>query len=93
MKIVRGSTEYLLVDIVDKLFSITDLAPLAPKFDVEAPDGTNKLTAQTASATGMRLSCLVNTNTWDLGEYKLFVTFTLAPEIPRLGPFYFTVVG
>ncbi len=44
------------------------------------------------------VKCLIDTDTtgptadlWDGGEYRLYIDFTTTPEMPRLGPYTFTV--
>lgn len=95
IRIPKGSKEFLVVDVEDKLNQLTDLTGTNPTYDVKLRDATsNILTAQTAAIGPgvMQLECLIDTGTWVVGTYDLFVTFNNAPEVPRIGPFEFEVV-
>jgi hypothetical protein len=101
--VAQGTKENLQVIITDREGSITSLSGSGPKFDVmDSLDafkyGTSPGTyagAASATAAGMVISCIVDTNnggTWAEGEYRLFVWFTIGSEIIRKGPFFFDVI-
>jgi hypothetical protein len=101
--VAQGTKETFQVLIVDREATVTSLAASVPKFDVmDSLDvfkyGTSPGTyagAQAATAAGMVISCLVDTNnggTWAEGEYRLFVWFTISSEVIRKGPYFFDVV-
>lgn len=90
-KVTKGSTEYLVVDVTDRLGQITTLVGTLPKYDVMNSAGTLVMNQATAIAEGMKLKCLVNTSAWAEDKYRLFINFANSPEAPKLGPFYFKV--
>lgn len=97
----QSTKENFQVIITDREGSVTSLATAGPKFDVmdsldafKYGNGTYA-GASSATAVGMVISCIVDTNNggvWDEGEYRLFVWFTVGSEIIRKGPFFFDVV-
>lgn len=99
--LTQGTKEYINVDVVDALGGIATLDGTTPKFDIigPSPSSTSKYTQQAALNTVMKLKCLVDTSAghpnglWTTGTYKLYVNFTTAPELPRLGPFEIEVVA
>ena len=98
--LTRGTKEILPVDVDDSTDQATSLvSATSVRFDVKSEAGTPFYTNQAASATGMRISCLVDTSaahpsgTWPVGHYELYVEFTLATESVRLGPIDIYVVG
>lgn len=89
-----GTKEYLLVDITDLLNNLATLDGTTPKYDVKDQGGAFKYTQATATNVVMRLYCIIDTmvgGAWAAGTYRLYINFTTAPELPRLGPFTFTV--
>lgn len=94
--IVKGSKEYIKVEVIDNSDTpITSLSGATPKYDTTEEDLTAVQTNQTPSVSGMFLYCLVDGTLagYVIGEkYLLFPYFTLAPEIPRLGPIDFFIV-
>lgn len=97
IRVPLGTKEFLVVDVEDKLNQITDLTGTNPTFDVKLRDadpGDYVVEGQAASIgpAPMQLECLIDTATWVVSTYDLFVTFTNAPEAPRIGPFEFEVV-
>lgn len=101
--VTQGTKENFQVIITDREGSITTLASSTPKFDVIDFNGNYKYgvspgtyaNAQAATATLMVINCLVDTTfggEWAVGEYRLFVWFTVGSEVVRKGPFYFDVV-
>lgn len=87
-----GSTEYLVVDVTDRLDSITDLTGFTITFDVIPESGGDNLyIAEPATGEGMLIRCLVDTTDWIPGHYLLYTNLDLGVEKPRLGPFDFRV--
>jgi hypothetical protein len=101
--IAPGSKEYLVLKMIDVLPSpdaLTTMVGTAPTFDVIRADEAETviLASQSASiATGdpMLVLCLIDAQIPAIfpaeGDYNLFLEFTNAPEVPRLGPFRFRV--
>lgn len=99
--VTQGTKETMQVIITDREGIITSLAASVPKFDVmdsgdafKYGDGTYA-GAQSATASTMTISCLVDTafgGVWAEGEYRLFVWFVVSAETIRKGPFFFDVL-
>lgn len=99
--IPKGSKEHVRVELADASGAVTDLSGASPKFDVQEPDGSyaqgdgTYANAVAASASGLIITCLVDTTDADYvvgSEYKLYVWFSVGSEIPRKGPYPFLVV-
>jgi hypothetical protein len=89
-----GTKETVHVDFEDTTGLITSLAGSGPTFTVKDAADVNKVTDAGATASGMRISCLVDTNVggvWAEGEYRLFVKFTVGAEVIVKGPYYFII--
>jgi|SRR5215472_1678406 len=95
ISIPRGTIENIIVDVKDSLGVLTDLAPTGVKYDIRKEDTTTWIVQnQTATVSGMRVYCLVDTTLTAYGTsgtYELFIDFNNLPEKPRLGPFDFDV--
>ena len=105
--ITQGSDEFLIVVLDDLLDNVNDLASSSPFYTVYRDDihGQVMINNLTAQANGMKLYCLVDTTSgsglttptvpvngwWAADTYQLYVKFTVAPEVPRIGPFTFQV--
>lgn len=93
--IAKGTKENIHVDIDDTTDVVTDLSSSGPTFDVIDSNDTFKVTASGATASGMRITVLLDTTVggvWAEGDYRLFVKFTVSSQIIRKGPFYFTII-
>jgi len=93
--ISKGSKENIRVTMTDRSGTVTDLTGSGPTFDVLDAADVFKVTAGSASASGLIISVLLDTTVggvWAEGEYRLFVKFTVGSEVVRKGPFFFTVV-
>lgn len=91
-----GTKEYLILDVTDALGQLATLDGTTPKYDVKDVANAFKYTQATATNVVMRVYCMIDTmqgGAWAAGEYRLYINFTTAPELPRLGPFTFTVDG
>lgn len=90
VRLVKGTKQYIPVDIADRTELITDLTGSSPTFSVENDLAVAFYTNQAATAAGMRISCLVDTSAahpsglWPVGHYKMFVKFTSGSQIPVL---------
>jgi len=100
--LTRGTKEILPVDVDDSTDQVTTLvSATAIQFDVKLADTpfTAQYSNQAATATGMRISCLVDTSAahpnglWPEGHYELYIEFTLGTEGVRLGPIDIYVIG
>lgn len=93
--VAKGSKENVHVDLTDRSGLVTDLSGSGPTFDVIDSNDVFKVTAGSASASGMRITVLLDTTVggvWAEGEYRLFVKFTVGSEIVRKGPYFFLIV-
>ena len=90
-KIVVGSAEPLLINLTDQLSLITDAADMTPTFVVYDDAGTVTQTSSAASATGMQLSCVIDTTvgTWTSARYAVYVTLQGVDGPIVKGPYYF----
>ena len=90
--IAYKTKEIIIVNVTDDTLVVTDISGLLPKFDFINDANTAIYNAATATATGLAISCLVDTSATGpsgilpVGHYRLFVSFTVGSEIPRLGP-------
>lgn len=90
--LAKGTKEIVRVDVTDDTGVVTDISGLLPKFDFINAANTFIYTLATATASGMTISCLLDTSATGpsallpVGHYRLFVSFTVGTEIPRLGP-------
>jgi hypothetical protein len=98
--ITRGTKEILPIDVDDSTDQVTSLVGATGlQFDVKNDAAVSFYSNQAASATDMRISCLVDTSAahpnglWAEGHYEMYVEFTLASESPRLGPIDIYVIG
>jgi hypothetical protein len=90
----QGTKEYLIVDLTDLLGTVVTLDGLGTTYDVKDINGNLKYAAALAVTTAMRARCMIDTEqggTWQAGNYRLYLEFNAAPELPRIGPFTFTV--
>ena len=81
--------------MTDRSGTITDLASSGPTFDVIDSADVFKVTAGSASASGLIITVNLDTTaggTWAEGEYRLFVKFSVGAEVVRKGPFFFTII-
>jgi hypothetical protein len=92
-----GTIEYLLVRLGDHLEFIENIGPLNPMFTIYDPEDTimqGPVAADVDAATPMTARCNVDTSTggnWPSNRYRLFLSFSAAPEFPILGPVIFRV--
>lgn len=86
-RIVNGSKELVVVDLVDVTGVVTDLAAASPEYMVRRADDDSEVVPLTAcTAANMRVSVLIDTvaDSYDEGLHYLYVSFTLGIETPLL---------
>jgi hypothetical protein len=96
IRVALGTKEYISVDVTDITGVTTTLVGTTPQFDVLDAAGAALISNQAATATLMNLLCLCdfsNTGTFPIGDYRLFIEFTVGAEAPRLGPFNIQIVS
>lgn len=91
MTINKGSVETILVQVRDEQVLLFDL-PEPTRYDILDADGADVTLAQVATTEGLEAACLVDTSDMEMGDYELFLYFTVGAETPRLGPHKFRVV-
>jgi hypothetical protein len=92
--VTKGTKENVRVTYEDRSGLVTTLVGSAPTFDVIDSAEVYKVTAASASASGMIITLLLDTTaggTWAEGEYRLFVKFTVGSQVIRKGPYFFTI--
>lgn len=90
----RGTKEYIVVNVDDQLDNLLTLDATSPEYRVLDDAGADQIAWTAAVIQVMKLFCMIDTQAptlWDGGEYRLYVRFTTAPELPWLGPFPFDV--
>lgn len=93
--VTKGTKENVRVTYEDRSGLIATLAGSGPTFDVLDAADAAKVTAGSASASGMVITLLLDTTVggvWAEGEYRLFVQFTVGAQVIRKGPYFFTIV-
>lgn len=92
IKLTKGTIEYIVVNVKDRLSHLITLDGSDPTFDVKKR-GAEDLEVENEDAIneGMNVLCLVDTTDLDVDIYELFVSFENFPEQPKLGPFAFEV--
>jgi hypothetical protein len=96
IRVALGTKENIAVDVTDITGGTTSLSGTSPNFDVLNAAGTALISAVAATASVMTLLCLcdfTNTTTFPIGDYRLFVKFTVGTEVPRLGPVNIQIVS
>lgn len=96
VNLTRGTKQYVTAAITDESGTVTDLAAATGvQFDVLDDASAPKYNNQAATAAGMTIRMLIDTNAgglWAAGHYRVFPEFTLGSEAVRLGPFDLYVV-
>lgn len=93
--VAKGSKENVHIDFVDRSDTVVTLAASGPTFDVIDSGDVFKATAVAATASGLRITVLLDTTlggVWAEGEYRLFVKFTVGSQVIRKGPYYFQII-
>jgi hypothetical protein len=96
-QLTQGTVEYLILEVEDRLNNLATLDGKGGVYSVFSDSGTPMYDEEDIQAQGLKAFCLINTSAthpqglWPEGEYKIYLRFTLNPEIPRLGPYSFMV--
>lgn len=93
--LAKGTKETIFVEMDDRSDVVTDLSGSGPTFDVIDSADVFKVTAGSATATGLIIKVPLDSTaggTWAEGEYRLFVKFTVGTDVIRKGPLYFQIV-
>lgn len=90
MKINQGSIETMIVDVVDVLDQLTVL-PAGARYDIFDTDGNSEQANLVPTINGMTALCVIDSTGLAIDDYDLYLTFTSAPDTPRLGPYRFRV--
>ena len=93
--LAKGTKENIRITYVDRSELITDLSGSGPTFDVIDSLEVFKVTAGSATASGLTITVNLDTTVggvWAEGDYRLFTKFTVGSEVIRKGPYYFTIV-
>jgi len=93
-QLANGTKEFIVVDLKDLTGTITDLSTYLPKFSTKKADGTAVVTLASATASLMRVNCLIDTVgvVYTVGLHKLYVSFTIGSEVPLIFASDFQVV-
>lgn len=97
---VKGTKEYYVVDLTDRLTQVDDLPSDTSAWKYSTYDNTGAIIDSALNGvpqSPMRLLCLIDTaNVLYVSgqtDYRLFVTITIGPETPKLGPFKFDIIA
>lgn len=90
--IPSGSKEHIIVNVVDRTKSLTDLSGATPTFKtIGVDDDATFDNWGPTTVIGMNVYCLFDSAGRPIQEYDLFVRFNNAPEVPIIGPYRFKV--
>jgi len=90
-KLTKGTIEFLVLPITDTQGNLTNIGAATYDLYTGDDDATVVVSGVSCVVDGMKILPLIDTTTLAEGPYDLFVTFSAAPETPRLGPFRFRV--
>jgi hypothetical protein len=93
-QLVPGTKENIRVTVRDNAGTVSDLTGSGPTFTVKDSAGANKVTAASATASGLVITVPLDTTVggvWAEDEYRLFVKYTVGSEVIEKGPFYFVL--
>lgn len=91
--LTRGTIEYVPIKVMDALQNITTLDGTGLTHDLYRADEAETViyTGRPTANDGMIALPLIDTTIFaddtEEGDYNIFLNFTSAPELPRLGPF------
>jgi hypothetical protein len=93
IRLTKGTKEIVPVTVYDATGTVTDLSGASPKFDLLKDDNSTVYLNQTATASGMRIDCLIDISAGGPSgliaaetHLRLFVEFVIGSEAPRQGP-------
>ena len=92
----KGTKEYIRVPVKDATAQLSDLSATGLRYDIKRDSDDVKVVDNVLGTNqGMTALCLLDTvttpTTWTPGSYKLYIRFTLAPEVPMIGPLEFLI--
>jgi hypothetical protein len=84
----KGTVEWLIYDVTDKLGNLNDLAGTNARYDVYDPTGTKIVTQTSLSTDGMQAYALMDTTGSNFVPnslpYRVYLQFDTGPESPYL---------
>jgi hypothetical protein len=85
----KGTIEWLIYDVTDKLNNLTSLVGTTPTFDVYDTGGVKIVTAAALTTNGMQCYALIDTTNVNYSPnatvpYQVFLRFVTGPETPYL---------
>lgn len=88
-RLQKGTKEWLIYDVTDKLGNLTSLAGTSPTFDVYDTAGTKIVSSAALTFIGMECYALIDTTNVNFTPnaatpYQVFLQFTTGPETPYL---------
>lgn len=93
LRLTKGTKEKVPVVVNDVTGVVSDLAGTSPTYDLLKDDNSTIYSGASATPVGMRLDCLLDLSASGPGgliaantHLRLFVSFTISGEVPRLGP-------
>lgn len=93
--LLKGTIEYLVVVIADRLNNVTDLDNINATYTVFGNGDDEEepvIDGEEAETDGMSIICLIDTTNLDEGNYRMVIDLDgPSPQTPRLGPFKFDV--
>lgn len=97
IEITQGTKEIIPVDVIDRTGVVTDLSTATPKFWFQKPDNTYVYDNVAATASGMRIDCLIDTSSGGpggllaVGQYRLYIGWTSGSEVPKRFAMYVVI--
>jgi hypothetical protein len=85
----KGTIEWLIYDVTDRLGNLNDLGGTSPTFDVFDPSGSKIVDAASLQTSGMECYALIDTTNVNFvpnltQTYKVYLRFQTGPETPYL---------
>ncbi len=97
--LTKGTKEEIIVDVVDRSNSVTDLSGSTPQYDIEDSAGAEVHSNIAGTGVAMQLKFVVDLTAGGpagllaVGDYEFFYNFTVGTQVIRKGPFPFQIVG
>ncbi len=85
----KGTKEWLIYDVADKLLTLTSLSGTNPRFDVYDPTNVQIVTQAPLTVNGMRCFALIDTTGVNFVPnatltYEVYLQFDTGPESPYI---------